>query len=158
MAAHEISKGWYGGTGVEAPPRSLPASNRIPRANSSRRKVLIIEDEPSISNLLYVLLERLDYDGEVAVAGEQALAMIARESFDAVLLDLRYSTPSTEQMLSKITEIQPSLVDRVLVITGEVDDPQLLGLTGNHHLPPASRNRLMENVHRRLRALWGYSA
>jgi CheY-like chemotaxis protein len=125
------------------------------REGAIRRKVLIVEDDLSISNLLYVLLEGLNYDGEVAVGGRQALAMIARDSFDAILLDLRYSNLSAEQWVSQIAEIQPSVLDRVLVITGEVDDPKVLDLLERHCLPHVQQNRLMEDIHQRLLSLWG---
>ncbi len=119
-----------------------------------RRKILIVEDAPSISNILHVLLGVLNYEGEVAMGREQALAMIERENYDAVLLDLRNSDPTTKPLLSKIREIRPSLADRVLVITGEVEQPRVVGRVGRRCLPPATDIRLMENVHRRLLALW----
>ena len=91
-----------------------------------RRKVLIIEDEPSIRNVLYVLLAGLGCDGDVATTLEHALSMIGQDRFDAVLLDLRSAHLPPEQMVSAITELRPSLVGRVLVITGEVSDPKTL--------------------------------
>lgn len=57
--------------------------------NPSRRKVLIIEDEPSIRNVLYVLLAGLGCDGDVAHGTQEALTMLTKDRFDAVLLDLR---------------------------------------------------------------------
>jgi response regulator RpfG family c-di-GMP phosphodiesterase len=130
------------------------SSKNQPREPTLRRKVLIIEDEPSISNLLYVLLDGLNYDGDVAMSGQQALDMIGRESFDAVLLDLRYSSISAEQMVLRITEIRPSLVGRVLVVTGQVDNPKAIELLERQCNPHGRQNRLMEEVHRSLLALW----
>lgn len=127
------------------------------REGTVRRKVLIVEDDLSISNLLYVLLEGLNYDGEVAMGGRQALAMIERDSFDAILLDLRYSNRSAEQWVSQIAQVQPSVLDRVLVITGEVADPKVLDLLERHCLPHVPQNRLMEDINQRLLALWGLS-
>lgn len=127
------------------------------REGAIRRKVLIVEDDLSISNLLYVLLEGLNYDGEVAMGGRQALAMIERDSFDAILLDLRYSNLSAKQWVSRIAEIQPSLLDRVLVITGEVADPNVVDLLERHCLPHVPQNRLMEDLHQRLLSLCALS-
>ena len=94
--------------------------------NPPRRRVLIIEDEPSIRNILYVLLAGLGYDGDTACDFKQALAMIRQDQFDAVLLDLRASELPPEQMVCAITELRPSLVGRVLVISGEVSSPATL--------------------------------
>jgi len=123
-----------------------------------RRKVLIIEDEPAIRNALYVLLAGLGCEGDVAYSGQQALSMIGRECFDAVLLDLRCSNLPAEQVVSEIKELRPNLVGRVLVITGEVTDPQTLELIERHCLPHVSRSRLMQELWIHLRSLLGMSA
>ena len=77
--------------------------------NPPRRKVLIIEDEPSIRNVLYMLLAGLGYDGDAAPDAYQALSMIRQGEFDAVLLDLRSSQLPPDQMVCAITELRPSL-------------------------------------------------
>ncbi len=124
---------------------------------SIRRKVLIIEDEPSIRNILYVLLAGLNCEGDIAYSGQQALAMISRERFDAVLLDLRCINLPADQVVSQITEIRPNLVGRVLVITGEVSDPQTLEIIERHCLPYVPRNRLLQDLWDRLRVVLGVS-
>jgi len=118
-----------------------------------RRKVLIIESEPSISNLLYVLLGGLNYIGELAPSGAQALAMIRRESFDAILMDLRCSAVAAEQLVSRIMEIRPNLLGRVLVITGEIEDPKIMDFIERKCLPHVSQKRMMEDVYQSLRAM-----
>ena len=119
-----------------------------------RRKVLIVEDDLSISNLLYVLLEGLNYDGEVALGGQQALRMIERTSFDAVLLDLRCSNLAAEQCISQIAELHPSLLGRILVVIGEVTDIKVMDLIHRHCLAHVQQNRLVEDIPQGLRAFW----
>jgi DNA-binding response OmpR family regulator len=121
-----------------------------------RRKVLIIEDEPSIRNVLYVLLAGLGCDGDVAHDTDQALSMIRQDRFDAVLLDLRSSHLPVDQMVSAITEVRPSLVGRVLVITGEVSDPNTLEMLERYAVPHVRRSRVTSDLWGRLRALLGF--
>jgi DNA-binding NtrC family response regulator len=125
--------------------------------NSSgpRRKVLIVEGDASIRNTLYVLLAGLDCESEVAYDGQQALRMISRESFDAVLLDLRSSLVPGEEMVAQIKRLSPSLVGRVLVITGEVADPKTLEWIESQCLTSVAGNRLMSDLWGRLRVLLG---
>lgn len=122
-----------------------------------RRKVLVIEDESSIRNMIYVLLGALKCEGDVAYSGQQALAMIRRESFDAVLLDLRCANLDPDQVISKIHEIRPSLVGRVLFITGEVSDSKAMELIEHSCVPCVRRTRLMQELWGRLRLLLGQS-
>lgn len=112
------------------------------------RNVLIVEDEPSIRNVLYVLLAGLGCEGGVAHSGRQALAMIKKESFDAILLDLRCSEMPAGEMVAAIRELRPNLVGRVLVMTGEVSDPETMEIIEKNCLPYISSHRMM-------RDLWG---
>jgi len=121
------------------------------------RKVLIIEDEPSMRNVLYVLLAGLGCEGDIAHDGRQALAMIEKESFDAVLLDLRCSELPAGEMVSAIKELRPNLMGRVLVITGEVSDPQTMEMIRTNCWPHIPRQRVMQELWGRLRALLGVS-
>jgi len=121
-----------------------------------RRKVLIIEDEPSIRNVLYVLLAGFGCDGDVAHDTDQALSMIRRDRFDAVLLDLRSAHLPLEQMVSAITELRPSLVGRVLVITGEVSDPNTLEILARCAVPYVPCDRVATDLWGRLRVLLGF--
>jgi DNA-binding NtrC family response regulator len=122
---------------------------------SQNRKVLIVEDDAAIRNVLYVLLAGVGCEGDIAYSGKQALAMLSREKFDAVLLDLRSSNLPAEQVVSQIKEIRPSLVGRVLVITGELTDSQTLEVVERHCLPHVPRNRLMQDLWGRLRTVLG---
>jgi len=122
------------------------------------RKVLIIEDEPSIRDVLYVLLAGMRCEGDVAYSGQQALAKISGEKFDAVLLDLRCRNVAAEQVVSQIKEIRPSLLGRVLVITGEVTDPKVIELIEQNLLPHIPRSRLLSDLWSRLQGILGLPA
>jgi DNA-binding NtrC family response regulator len=122
---------------------------------SQNRKVLIVEDDAAIRNVLYVLLAGVGCEGDIAYSGKQALAMLSREKFDAVLLDLRCSNLPAEQVVAQIQEIRPSLVGRVLVITGELTDAKTLEVVERHCLPHVPRNRLMQDLWGRLQTVLG---
>ena len=124
---------------------------------SQNRKVLIVEDDAAIRNVLYVLLAGLGCEGDVAYSGKQALSMLTKDKFDAVLLDLRCSNLPAADMVSQIKEIRPSLVGRVLVITGEVNDAQTIQIVEQNCLPHVPRNRLMQDLWSRLRGVLGVS-
>jgi DNA-binding response OmpR family regulator len=117
------------------------------------RKVLLIENEPVAREVLRVLVNNLGCEGEVASDGREALAMIRREEFDAVLLDLRSSSLPPEDVVSGIHDMRPSLMGRVLVITGEVDDRETLDLIERHFLLQVRRNHMAFELVGRLRAL-----
>lgn len=123
------------------------------KATAHDRKVLLIEGEPVASDVLRNVLNTLGCQGEVAADGQQALAMVSRKNFDAVLLDLRSSSLPPEDVVSGIHDIRPSLVGRVLVITGEVDDRETLDLVERYFLLQIRQSRLFKDLAGWLRAL-----
>jgi CheY-like chemotaxis protein len=123
------------------------------KTGSKDRKVLLIQKEPVARDVLRVLVNNLGCQGEVAVDGPQALAMVRCQDFDAVLLDLRSSALPPEEVVSGIHDIRPALVGRVLVITGEVDDKTTLDLVERYFLLQVRQSRLIFDLAGRLRAL-----
>jgi len=126
--------------------------------NPPRRKVLIIEDEPSIRNILYVLVAGLGYDGDAASDAHQALSMIRKDQFDAVLLDLRCSKLPPDQMVNAITELRPSLLGRVLVISGEVSAPSTLEMLERYAVPHVPRDRVTSDLSRSIAQMDGFTS
>jgi len=127
-------------------------------AQPQPRKILIIEDEPAIRNVLFVLLAGGGCEGHVAYDIRQALGMIRNDSFDAVLLDLRSTNlPPADEIIPAITKVRPSLLGRVLVITGEVTDPETLATLERYTLPHVPRNKIVSDLWNSLRTLLAFT-
>lgn len=122
-------------------------------SDSQIRKVLFIEGEKAIGKFFHVVLNKLGCQGEVAGTGEQAVAMISRDDYDAVLLDLRSPKVLAVDLVSEIHEIRPNLIGRVLVITGEVSDPETLDLVDRYFLLKIPGDRVVNDLMGWLRAL-----
>ena len=123
------------------------------KSPSHHRKVLLIESEPATRDALRVLVNNLGCQGEVADDGHEALALIRCKDFDAVLLDLRSASLPPEEVVSGIHDLRPSLVGRVLVITGEVADSSTLDLIERYFLLQIRQSRVTFDLAGRLRAL-----
>jgi CheY-like chemotaxis protein len=91
------------------------------------------------------------------LSGREALARLTRETFDAVLLDLRCSDLSPDEVVNGIHQIRPSLIGHVLVITGEVADQETLDVVERHLLLHVPQDRLWQDLRGYLRALFRIS-
>lgn len=118
-----------------------------------QRKVLIIEDEPSVRNALLTLLAGLGCEADVAYSGKQAIDIIRSEKFDAVLLDLRCANAQAEEVVPSIHSLRPSLLANVLVITGDVADAKTLDLIERYLLLQVPGNRPIQDIAATLRVL-----
>ncbi|WP_061839981.1 response regulator transcription factor [Tetragenococcus halophilus] len=85
------------------------------------KKILIVEDDNDINNLLNDLLET-DYDVTQAFAGSEAKRLLVDESFDLILLDLMLPGLSGEEL---IAEIRLTNVTPIIVITAK-NEPSVL--------------------------------
>lgn len=66
------------------------------------KKILIIEDDPSISDIVAFNLEKEGYGVSVAADGEEGLLVFARGAFDLVLLDIMIPRLSGLEVLDSI--------------------------------------------------------
>lgn len=58
------------------------------RENTEQRRILIVDDEPTLRRILGVSLAALGFDTAEASTGEQALSLAKANHYDLVLLDV----------------------------------------------------------------------
>jgi DNA-binding response OmpR family regulator len=57
-------------------------------------RILIVDDEPSILNMLRAVLEIASFEIEVAKSAADAKSRLSEKAFDLVLTDMRMETPA----------------------------------------------------------------
>ncbi|HZS11744.1 MAG TPA: sigma-54 dependent transcriptional regulator [Nitrospirales bacterium] len=78
-------------------------------------KILIVDDEHSMRDVLSIMLKRAGYGVITAADGEEAIAQIGKEIFDLVITDLKMPKAGGMEVLKTVKEVSPDTV--VLVIT-----------------------------------------
>lgn len=123
--------------------RSAPADGttftlRVPIASTpaiaAPRSVLLVDDDEAVAATLVHMLKREGLTVQRAATGEEALAAVARESFDAIFLDVRLPDISGQEVYARLAADHPAQARRVVFVTGG------LWRTGSHglreQLPP----------------------
>lgn len=72
-------------------------------------KILVVDDEPNIRRLFRDELEEEGHVIEQAGDGAKALALVSREDFDLVLLDLRMPEVNGLEFLQQVRKRHPNL-------------------------------------------------
>jgi two-component system, NtrC family, nitrogen regulation response regulator NtrX len=81
-------------------------------------RVLIVDDEPGIRESLTGVLEDEGYSCHAVGSGEECLEALARENFEAVLLDVWLPTMDGLETLARIQEIPFADRPEVVIISG----------------------------------------
>jgi two-component system, NtrC family, sensor kinase len=88
-------------------------------ALTTGQRLLIIDDEPDIAQLLEMILTDSGYQITTASNGNDALQIMSNENFDAVLSDMRMPGLDGQALYKRVLEIKPALARRVIFVTGD---------------------------------------
>ncbi|MCB9744588.1 MAG: sigma-54-dependent Fis family transcriptional regulator [Alphaproteobacteria bacterium] len=84
-------------------------------------RALVVDDEPGVRAFLSGALELADHDVDEAGDGEEALALLAKRSYDVVITDLKMPRMDGMQLLRAIKNDQPEVEVIMLTAHGNVE-------------------------------------
>jgi CheY-like chemotaxis protein len=82
-------------------------------------RILVVDDEPDVAELLGELLGALGHAVETADSCAGALAAVERDAFDLVISDLHLSGGSGVTLAGEIVARRPALAGHIIVVTGD---------------------------------------
>ncbi len=86
------------------------------RPEGGAAKILIVDDEPNICNLLRELLSRQDYHIDTCLNGQDALAKTRDDRYDMVISDLKMPGISGIDLIKSIKAVSPNTA--AVLVTG----------------------------------------
>lgn len=108
---------------VQEPEEQEPSKPEEPKS-FTMLKVLAVDDEPVITDLLSRILTGLGHEADIASDGAEALRMINLSDYDAILLDVKMPGLGGPEVLRCIDGLRPELAERVMFITGDTVSPR----------------------------------
>ncbi len=113
-------------------------------------RVLVVDDEAEISDLMRESLEAAGYEVATAESGEVALELLDEARFDAIVSDLRMAGLDGTHLWQALRERHPAMASRLLFVTGDtlsLDAAAFLSETGAPSLEkPFAPRELVEAV------------
>ena len=94
------------------------------------KKILIVDDEPSIIVPVQFLMEQNGYDVMVAFSGEEAMEVIEENQPDLILLDIMLPGMSGTTVLDRIMKINPGQPVVIMTAHGTMDVAKNLMVSG----------------------------
>lgn len=101
------------------------------------KRILVIDDEQLLLDLLTHLLSMIGYDVEQALNSREASGKLKDRQYDAIFLDMKMPLMDGKEFYLQIAEKFPPLAKRIIFITGDVANQQTISFireTGNLHL------------------------
>jgi len=141
-------------TVVEMTPTNLAESALGPRIAlpTPQGKILIVDDEQAVGELLSIALSSKGFDCRNCLHGEEALSWLEQQSFDAVISDLRMPGITGLELLKRVRPKHPFMA---FLMATAVDDVQV-GVQAmkdgadDYLLKPFSLENVLSSVNRAL--------
>lgn len=99
-----------------------PGRRRVPGSNGESAKVMIADDDPSITNLLTALFQNHHMECTVAANGEAALQGARRQMPDLVVLDVDMPRMNGFEVLATLRKEPGTHALKIILLTGNQDE------------------------------------
>ncbi|WP_320670319.1 response regulator transcription factor [Patulibacter defluvii] len=134
--------------------RTVERSGPDPAAAAGRADVLVVDDEPTVADLVARYLARAGFRTRVAHDGETALALVAERPPDLLVLDVMLPGIGGLEVLARVAERRPD-PPAVILLTARGEEPdRITGLrrgADDYVVKPFSPGELVARVEAVLR-------
>jgi CheY-like chemotaxis protein len=161
VAAHDGEirlepSGGQGATFVVRLPRTAAEAMETPPATRPRRhrraRILVVDDEPEVGQLLIDILERDGHRVDRASSGREALTCLANGEVDLILSDLRMPDLDGPALYRELAAQRPELLGRLVFMTGDTLGGDLTGFLTETSLPVIEKPLDPEGLSRKVQA------
>ncbi len=120
---------------------------KTPECNTKR--VLVVEDEPSVSAVCHRVLTREGFEVDIALDGRSAQDMIEDKQYDLLLFDIKVPTMNGKELYQWLQDKYPQLTDRVIFTSGDImvgDTPTFLERVARPFIPKPFTPDELKNI------------
>jgi len=90
-----------------------------------KKKILIIDDDPDVAEVLSVYLESMGYDVDIAEKGADGIKALKERDYFALFTDYIMPDLKGDRIISEVAERDPNMRGRLFLITGAPVDPEV---------------------------------
>jgi two-component system NtrC family sensor kinase len=131
----------------EPAPSSFPAEQSLPRLRrpaALHGRVLVVEDEPTVAQLIADVLREEGHLVETALDSREALARIAHGKYDLLICDFRMPHLDGQGFYRALVQAGSPLQHHMVIVTGDTLAPHTLEFLERSGLPYVAKPFLVE--------------
>ena len=98
----------------------LPAPRSPLPAPRSPLRLLVVDDEPDLRNIIVRLLKRRNHKVDAAGDGDEAWGKLQGQTYDCIILDLRMSGTGGQELFQRLSSMDPAMAERIIFLTGDM--------------------------------------
>lgn len=133
-------------TGIRDNPVENAPSNRPDRTARANGRILVIEDEQTVAQLIADVLGEEGHRVEAVLDSKEGLRRISRESYDLVICDLRMPGLDGAGLYESLERAKSPMRKRVLFVTGDTLGQRTLEFLVPRKLPYLAKPFLVEEL------------
>ena len=127
---------------LPAPPAGWPAE-----APSARReRVLVVEDEPTVAQLIADVTSEMGHEVESVLDSREGLELVSRKEYDLVICDLKMPHLDGRAFYRALVRANNPLQHRVVFVTGDTLTPHTLEFLEHSGLPYLAKPFFVEEL------------
>lgn len=133
---------------IEAPAAERPVAVLKPAdgASAPRGHILVIEDEPTVAQLMVDVLREEGHQVEAVLDSQEGLARISRTSYDLIISDLRMPRLDGPAFYESLVRTDSPIQNRMLFVTGDTLSRRTLDFLEPNELPYLAKPFLVEEL------------
>jgi DNA-binding response OmpR family regulator len=112
------------------------------------RRVLVVEDEPLLSEILVEMLALDGHRAEAAPHGAAALELLDRDAYDLILCDLHMPVLDGPGLYGEICSAHPDMLPRMVFVTGSGADSRGQAFLERAGAPVILKPFTLADIHR----------
>jgi signal transduction histidine kinase/ActR/RegA family two-component response regulator len=131
----------------------VPAKDKVPVAlalgairTAAASRILIVEDEPSVAQLIVDVLREQGHRPEAILDSQEALTQLSRKTYDLVICDLRMPRLDGRAFYEALIQVGSPLSRRIIFVTGDILAPRTLEFLQQYGLPYVAKPFLVEEL------------
>jgi len=137
------------------PPEPVPSSPIALTISKGETRILVVDDDPAVAELLAEFLSDEGHEVDVAENGKVALARMETTRYDVVLSDLRMPELDGPGLYRKVSQRFPEMIERFVFVTGDSLTPETRAFLEHSSAPHLSKPLSIEELHRVVQRIIG---
>jgi two-component system NtrC family sensor kinase len=117
------------------------------------KRILVIDDEEAILQMLRERLSQSSYSVDIASDGENALRQMRQQNYDVTFCDWKMPGLNGRQIYEKLREANPDRCRRIVFFSGDVINEQIRGFLEQEKRPCLAKPFTFEDVHAAIRTV-----